>query len=329
MAAFATTPSALLVERAASVAVPGGHGTFSAGARSESVNHHSVSSSLKVRSFSFEGVSLAMSISQQIAPHLPYLRRFARALCGRQKSGDAYVAAVLETLIADPASFSSELHPRIALYRLFLKIWGSLDLNANGVRQPSGPETAATRSLEAITPLPRQAFLLASVEGFTPAEVAQILDTDARTATQLIDQASREIADHITTDVLIIEDEPLIAMDLTSVAEGLGHRVVGRARTHGEAIKAAQRKPPGLVLADIQLADGSSGLEAVNEIVQSMSVPVIFITAYPERLLTGERPEPTFLITKPFQTDTVRAIISQALFFDVRADPRGRQQVLA
>jgi DNA-directed RNA polymerase specialized sigma24 family protein/CheY-like chemotaxis protein len=270
-----------------------------------------------------------MPISQQIAPHLPYLRRFARALCGRQKSGDAYVAAVLETLIADPSSFPSDLHPRIALYRMFLKIWGSLDLNANGVKQPSGPEAAASRSLEAITPLPRQAFLLASVEGFTPAEVAQILDTDARTATQLIDQASREIADHITTDVLIIEDEPLIAMDLTSLAESLGHRVVGRARTHSEAIKAAQRKPPGLVLADIQLADGSSGLEAVNEIVQSISVPVIFITAYPERLLTGERPEPTFLITKPFQTDTVRAIISQALFFDVRADPHGRQQVLA
>jgi AmiR/NasT family two-component response regulator len=88
--------------------------------------------------------------------------------------------------------------------------------------------------------------------------VAQILDTDARTATQLIDQASREIADHITTDVLIIEDEPLIAMDLTSVAEGLGHRVVGRARTHGEAIKAAQRKPPGLVLADIAPASRRS-----------------------------------------------------------------------
>jgi DNA-directed RNA polymerase specialized sigma24 family protein len=271
-----------------------------------------------------------MSISQQIAPHLPYLRRFARSLCGRQKSGDAYVAAVLETLIADPSSFALDVHPRVALYRLFLKIWGSLDLNATSESASgNGPEAAVNRSLEAITPRPRQAFLLASVEGFTPRETAQILETGVEEVAQLIDQAGREIAEHMTTDVLIIEDEPLIAMDLTSVMESLGHRVVGRARTHREAIKAALAKPPGLVLADIQLADGSSGLEAVNEILQSTSVPVIFITAYPERLLTGERPEPTFLITKPFQTDTVRAIISQALFFDVRADPRGRQPAIA
>jgi hypothetical protein len=48
-------------------------------------------------------------------------------------------------------------------------------------------------------------------------------------------------------------------------------------------------------------------------------VPVIFITAYPDRLLTGERPEPTFLITKPFQESTVQAAISQALFFESSA----------
>jgi DNA-directed RNA polymerase specialized sigma24 family protein/CheY-like chemotaxis protein len=271
-----------------------------------------------------------MSISQQIAPHLPYLRRFARAVCGRQKSGDAYVGAVLETLIADPSSFARDVHPRVALYRLFLRIWGSLDLNAASGSVPRGADAAASRSLEAITPRPRQAFLLASVEGFTPQEVAQILETDVPEVMQLIDQAGREIADHMTTDVLIIEDEPLIAMDLTRLTEGLGHRVVGRARTHREATKAAVAKRPGLVLADIQLADGSSGLEAVNEILQAIdSVPVVFITAYPERLLTGERPEPTFLITKPFQTDTVRAIISQALFFDVRAGPPGRQPAIA
>jgi hypothetical protein len=51
-------------------------------------------------------------------------------------------------------------------------------------------------------------------------------------------------------------------------------------------------------------------------------VPVIFITAYPERLLTGERPEPTFLVTKPFRPEVVKAIISQALFFDRRAGVR-------
>jgi CheY-like chemotaxis protein len=123
----------------------------------------------------------------------------------------------------------------------------------------------------------------------------------------------------VATDVLIIEDEPLIAMDLESIVTSLGHRVSGVARTRTEAIAAVKRKRPGLVLADIQLADESSGLDAVNEIVGSTDVPVLFVTAHPERLLTGERPEPAFLITKPFSPDTVKALISQALFFDVKA----------
>ena len=145
-------------------------------------------------------------------------------------------------------------------------------------------------------------------------------------STQLIDIAGREIAAQVATDVLIIEDEPMIAMDLESIVEGLGHRVTSVARTHGEAVKAVDQHKPGLVLADIQLADGSSGLDAVNEMLSTFAVPVIFITAYPDRLLTGERPEPAFLITKPYQPDTVKAIISQALFFERHARLRDRPQ---
>jgi CheY-like chemotaxis protein len=145
----------------------------------------------------------------------------------------------------------------------------------------------------------------------------------------LIATAGREIAAQVATDVLIIEDEPMIAMDLESIVEGLGHRVMGTARTHAEAVSAANQRKPGLVLADIQLADGSSGLDAVNEMLGSFAVPVIFITAYPARLLTGERPEPAFLITKPYQPDTVKAIVSQALFFERRAQPRDRQPIRA
>jgi CheY-like chemotaxis protein len=92
--------------------------------------------------------------------------------------------------------------------------------------------------------------------------------------------------------------------------------VVSVARTHKEAVNLFAQTQPRMILADIQLADGSSGIDAVNDILNSHSVPVIFITAFPERLLTGERPEPTFLVTKPFNPDMVKALISQALFFD-------------
>jgi CheY-like chemotaxis protein len=108
-------------------------------------------------------------------------------------------------------------------------------------------------------------------------------------------------------------------MDLEGLVEQLGHRTLGVARTHGAALTLARSKRPGLILADIQLADGSSGLDAVNELLESFEVPVIFITAYPERFLTGERPEPAFLIAKPFQPATVSAVISQVLFFERKA----------
>src|SRR5205085_10570100 len=98
-------------------------------------------------------------------------------------------------------------------------------------------------------------------------------------------------------------------------------------RTHAEATTLANAKRPGLILADIQLADGSSGLDAVNEILRQFEVPVIFITAYPERFLTGERPEPAFLIAKPFQPATVSAVLRQALFFERRARPRQKQPI--
>ncbi len=207
-----------------------------------------------------------MPTSKAIAPHLPYLRRFARALAGTQHAGDAYVAATLEVLIEDPGLFDKALDPRAALYRTFVGLWNSLDVNL----KPEGGSAAATpvdRKLEAITPLPRQAFLLSAVEGFSPAETAQILGVDIAKVDELIAAAGREIAAQVATDVLIIEDEPMIAMDLESIVEGLGHRVIGTARTHADAVSAAVQRKPGLVLADIQLADGSSGLDAVNEML--------------------------------------------------------------
>jgi DNA-directed RNA polymerase specialized sigma24 family protein/CheY-like chemotaxis protein len=260
-----------------------------------------------------------MSLVENTAPHLPYLRRFARALTGSQKSGDAYVVGVLEALIADPASFDIKNKPRVELFKAFCRLWNSLEINlATRDLEPEEIDSSARR-LDALTPLPRQAFLLMAVEDFSIPEIAQILGKPEAEISRLIDQAGREIAEQVATNVLIIEDEPLIAMDIESLVQSLGHDVDGIARTHAEAMRAAERKQPGLILADIQLADGSSGLDAVNEMLASFSTPVIFVTAYPERLLTGERPEPAFLITKPFQPETLKAVISQALFFEQRA----------
>jgi CheY-like chemotaxis protein len=260
-----------------------------------------------------------MSVAASIAEQLPFLRRFARAVTGSQKSGDAYVASTLEAILADPALLAETLPVRVALYRTFLKILNSIPLNQNVI--DPGLEVIQ-RNLETLAPPARQAFLLVAVEQFSPRDAALVMDVAPARLQELIDEAGREIARQIATDVVIIEDEPLIALDLERLVSDLGHRVVKIARTEKQAIEAIKRTRPGLVIADIHLADGSSGLDAVNEILRLHPIPVIFVTAYPQRLLTGMRPEPTFLITKPFHPDNVKAVISQALFFDVRGRPR-------
>jgi len=260
-----------------------------------------------------------MPMSQLVTQHVPYLRRYARALTGYQASGDAYVAATLEALVKEPDLLFMAPQPRVALFQVFSTIWNSVELN--GKADHTVTLEAAERHLGQITAMPRQAFLLVSVEGFSEDDAATILNVDQQTLRNLVDESGRELAAQIATDVLIIEDEVLIALELEHLVENLGHRTIGVARTRSEAIALSRARHPGLILADIQLADGSSGLEAVNDVLNSFEVPVIFITAYPERFLTGERPEPAFLVAKPYQQSTVSALVSQALFFERNAIP--------
>ena len=267
-----------------------------------------------------------MSLAASISPHLPYLRRFSRALTGTQQAGDAYVAALLEALIADPQSIDKASEIRVSLYRMFCHLWESVSLNLKTMPggtddRANAPQWAALahHRLSAIPPRAREAFLLMAVEGFSTKNIAVILDRDEAAIATLIDEAAKAIVEQVATDVMIIEDEPIIAMDIEAIVVSLGHEVTGIARTQHQALQLAAKKKPGLILADIQLADGSSGIDAVTQILSTMEVPVIFITAFPERLLTGERPEPAFLITKPFTPEMVKAVVSQALFFNTNA----------
>ncbi len=264
-----------------------------------------------------------MSLGAQVAAQLPYLRRYARALTGSQHTGDAFVRATLEAALEDTELQDSLAGGRVPLYRAFSQLWASAYLDP-GVDDDGGDaggdlELAAQRRLSTITPLNRQALLLTTLEDFSIPDAAAIMDMEPDDVDALIREAVAEIDSESTTSVLIIEDEPLISMQLEDLVRSLGHEICGTAATRTQALQVVSERRPGLVLADIQLADGSSGLDAVDDILGIESVPVIFITAYPERLLTGDRPEPTYLITKPFQEATVRAAISQALFFNSSA----------
>lgn len=261
-------------------------------------------------------MSSGSSLGHQVASQLPFLRRYARALTGSQTAGDAHVRALLQAALSDAMLRAGIGEGRVGLYRVFTALWAGAR-GADDIRPVSAGEheAGAQARLATIASTARQALLLTTLEEFSPAQAGEILGLPAEQITALVAEAIAEIEREQATSVLIIEDEPLISMQLEDLVASLGHTIFGTAATRTQALQVMGDAVPGLVLADIQLADGSSGLDAVDDILAIASVPVIFITAYPERLLTGDRPEPTYLVTKPFQEATVRAAISQALFF--------------
>ncbi|MFN5998682.1 MAG: response regulator [Paracoccaceae bacterium] len=249
-----------------------------------------------------------------ISGNLPYLRRYARALTGSQRSGDNFAAATLEAILEDAAVLSDDMDAKVGLFHAFHLVWSSAGAP---VGEPDSRYSAVAQAHMAnLTPNSREALLLHVIEGFTQSEIARIMQTDHDHVARLIETAEAEMQASVQGRVMIIEDEAIISMDIAAIVREMGHDVTGIAATRTEAVELAKRHRPDLVLADIQLADRSSGIDAVNDILKLVDdVPVIFITAFPERLLTGQRPEPTFLITKPYAEEQVRSAVSQAMFF--------------
>ncbi|GGE42166.1 two-component response regulator [Primorskyibacter flagellatus] len=252
--------------------------------------------------------------AMNVAMELPYLRRYARALTGSQTSGDNYAAATLEAMLEDPGLVDRTKNTRLALFGAFHAIWTSS--GAPVAVEESGIAARAQDHLSRLTPNTREALLLATIEDFSTDQIGEIMGIGRSEAEELVRIAQRELAESVTGRVMVIEDEAIIAMDLQSIVSEMGHTVTGVARTRSEAVALGKAERPDLIFADIQLADNSSGIDAVNDLLAELGdVPVIFITAYPERLLTGEKAEPAFLITKPYTEEQVRLAASQAMFF--------------
>jgi CheY-like chemotaxis protein len=195
---------------------------------------------------------------------------------GDRDSGDALVARVLGAELPD-------LPPRLSLYAAI----------AEAAPVPSAPS--------GLPQVQRQLLLLTALEDLSLPEAGRVLGLTAEDAAAEVEAARAALRAVTATDILVIEDEPIIALDLKRLVEACGHRVVGMASSEADAVRQAAAKKPGLILADINLGRGGDGSTAVAKIQQAMSVPVIFVTAYPERLLTAEGLEPAFVISKPFE----------------------------
>ena len=232
---------------------------------------------------------------------LPYGRRYARALTGSQPRGDLLVAEALREMIAAgmppgaPAGGDTDAKRRLyaAITRRFGRDGGD-DLPGLGARE-------------------RQLLLLTTLEEVSLPAAAAIVGLAEADAGATLATARERLRASASADVLIIEDEPIIAMDIEELVQSCGHRVVGVAATEHDAIRIAADTRPGLILADINLGAGGDGAHAISRIMRHHRAPVIFVTAYPERLLTGEALEPAFVITKPFEPLTLAIATYQAV----------------
>jgi CheY-like chemotaxis protein len=226
---------------------------------------------------------------------LPRARRYARALTGSQEAGDALVREALLALREAPPEGDGAA-TMLALYRAV---------------SAALPASAATTG--GLGVLERQVLLLTALEGLSPDSAGAVLGRSGAEVAEIAAAARERLREAARADVLIVEDEPIIAMDLGQLVAACGHRVAGIAATQAEAVALARSLNPTLILADINLGAGGDGKSAVAEILREMTVPVIFVTAYPERLLTGEAVEPAFVITKPFDPMTLAIATYQAV----------------
>jgi CheY-like chemotaxis protein len=244
---------------------------------------------------------------------LPLLRRYARALTGSQTRGDAYVRLCVETMLEEPPRSGDDL--RLQLFKVFHDAFRAVqsDVPAFGEQRRPGQRRSAGRGLAALPPVERQILLLTYLEEFSLGQTAEIVGLDVEETRALLERARHDVQLVSSVPILIIEDEPMIAMELGRIVRDLGHRVCGMAARQSEAIELASRTQPALILADIQLKGDDSGITTVQEILKSVAVPVIFVTGFPERLLTGEDLEPAFVIPKPFRPQMLKAAIGQAL----------------
>lgn len=242
-----------------------------------------------------------MWMADRVEKLVPYLRRYARAATGDTAMGDACVERVLQRLIE--RSFESEFdHDAIDRERLYKMLDAELDKNA-------GSEAARAR----------RALLLVAVENLPRTVARRILGVTADQLEDFLAMAESDFAASTATSMLIIEDEPLIAAQLKRIAEGLGHKVIGIATRADQAITLSRGQKPDIVLCDIHLSDGSLGTDAIAEMKLPENVPVLYVTAYPEKYLATTNEGPSYLIAKPFDPEYLKAVIGHALI-NVQSD---------
>ncbi len=248
--------------------------------------------------------------SRQLLYHLPYLRRYARALTADTTRGDDLVAEALPIALADPVTFGLERPDRLKLYGLL-----------NGLCDADGPRlsdlTGRHPMEKALAGLPeqeRRLFLLVSLEELTVSEAGSVLGLDADAAQAAMTHAQTGLGSALTARIMIVEDDAIIAFDLEETVQRMGHIVCGTAANTQMALATAAEQQPTLALMDLRLAGGDSGITTAQILRQQSALPIIFVTAFGDELSRRGLDHLGPVIRKPFSRNDIERAITQAVF---------------
>jgi len=248
--------------------------------------------------------------AQQLLKHLPFLRRYARALTGSIEAGDDLVAAAVKESLQRPDGYGLGSPVRLPLYSLLHNLF-----DHEGPWPAPPPSTHPMETALAMLPeTERRLFLLVSLEELTIVDAARILDIGLNEARALMTDAQEALREALIANILIVEDDAIIAFDLAETVRNMGHKVCGTATTMEAALATARSCQPTLALMDLRLAHGDSGITTAQVLRRSSELPIIFVTAFGDELTRQGLEHLGPIIRKPFTREQIERAITQAVF---------------
>lgn len=251
------------------------------------------------------------SYVQTIGPHLPGLRRYARALSGDQEKADALIRNLLRRLpflSVRPSAYEN----RATLYRQFSQV--NRGLPSERPQSPSVKIPQMDRSLQSLYLSDRQVLLLVCLEGFSLDETADIVDLPAAHIAGRIKRALEDMRIVARTPVLFLGRDSELADKVAACAEGLGFTIASRAATLSDAVANAHLCRPGLLISDAIMSDGSCGMCAAGALQQDFDIPAIFLLEDTEPLADSKKHFAPFAISPALSRESIEEIIEHALF---------------
>lgn len=262
------------------------------------------------------GETYEMLTTLDLRERLPRLRRHAYLLTGNMHAADEAVMACLKALPKDERGRPQAADEK-ALFRTF---HSAILVPTEPVPGPDAAceadaALAATRDrLFALPPADRRVLVLVIIEGFSVAEAAQILVMDgSRAAAALLKARHLMVQPSRRLRAVIIEDDQLIGLDIAASLLELGYDDCIHAADSREAAEAAAGGEPDLIIADVKLSNGDSGVDVARRLSGRSNTPVVFVTAFPEIPLADPSISRDRVLPKPFSTTALKNMVRRTV----------------